>query len=58
MKTHFVAATALLLLCATASQAQAPTSAAERQLAQDHFTIIAPFPPGGPVDTQIGRAHV
>ena len=50
MKTHFAAATALLL-CASAAQAQAPTSAAERQLAQDRFTIVAPFPPGGPVDT-------
>ncbi|MDB5769905.1 MAG: LacI family transcriptional regulator [Burkholderia sp.] len=26
------------------------TAAVEKQLAQDRFTIVAPFPPGGPVD--------
>ena len=32
------------------SQAQ-PASGAEKVLAQDRFTVVAPFPPGGPVDT-------
>lgn len=27
------------------------TSPVDRQLAQERFTIVAPFPPGGPVDT-------
>jgi tripartite-type tricarboxylate transporter receptor subunit TctC len=31
-------------------QAQ-PASGVEKVLAQDRFTVVAPFPPGGPVDT-------
>src|SRR6185312_6994899 len=42
-------AIALLALAACAGvQAQ---TAAEKQLASDRFTIVSPFPPGGPVDT-------
>lgn len=34
---------------ASVAQADEPNAAA-RQLAQERFTIVAPFPPGGPVD--------
>ena len=40
---------ALLAVCLP-SQAQ-PVSAVEKSLAQERFTLVAPFPPGGPVDT-------
>lgn len=41
--------TALLAFAAiTSAQAQ---SDAQKQLAADRFTIVSPFPPGGPVDT-------
>ena len=51
-----VQAAAALALGASAVAAQAQTGAAstnptERALAQERFTIVAPFPPGGPVDT-------
>lgn len=42
-----IALTALLALGSTA-HAQ---SAAEKALAADKFTLVAPFPPGGPIDT-------
>ena len=38
-----------VLPCAHADSPQ-PASDAPRLLAQDRFTIVAPFPPGGPVD--------
>ncbi|MFN6993279.1 MAG: Bug family tripartite tricarboxylate transporter substrate binding protein [Aquincola tertiaricarbonis] len=38
----------LALALPLAAQAQSP---AEKQLAEGRFTIVAPFPPGGPVDT-------
>ncbi|SNS88752.1 Tripartite-type tricarboxylate transporter, receptor component TctC [Noviherbaspirillum humi] len=47
----------LALMAALASTAAVPAwaqtagaGAAERQLGQDRFTLVAPFPPGGPVD--------
>ncbi|WP_046111226.1 Bug family tripartite tricarboxylate transporter substrate binding protein [Aquincola tertiaricarbonis] len=41
-------AAGLALALPLAAQAQSP---AEKQLAEGRFTIVAPFPPGGPVDT-------
>jgi tripartite-type tricarboxylate transporter receptor subunit TctC len=41
---------ASLLLALALSPAQAQTEA-QKQLASERFTIISPFPPGGPVDT-------
>jgi tripartite-type tricarboxylate transporter receptor subunit TctC len=41
---------ATLMALATTVTAHAQT-AAEKQLASDRFTIVSPFPPGGPVDT-------
>lgn len=42
----------VLLACAGASWAQTPTSnSVDKMLTQDRFTVVAPFPPGGPVDT-------
>lgn len=39
-------------VCAAALAQQAPqASAVQKQLAQERFAIVAPFPPGGPVDT-------
>ncbi|MDM0023272.1 Bug family tripartite tricarboxylate transporter substrate binding protein [Variovorax saccharolyticus] len=43
-------AAAALLAFAALSTAQAQTDA-QKQLAGDRFTIVSPFPPGGPVDT-------
>jgi len=43
-----IAAAALLALASTPLLAQ---TAAEKQLASDKFTLVAPFPPGGPIDT-------
>ena len=41
-----------LMVLAMGGHAQAqPASAAEKLLAQERFTVVAPFPPGGPVDT-------
>lgn len=45
-----LAAFAALALAASVP-AHAQQSAAEKQLASDRFTIVSPFPPGGPVDT-------
>lgn len=45
-KTH--GASVLLALALSPAQAQ---TEAQKQLASDRFTIISPFPPGGPVDT-------
>lgn len=42
---------ALLAIGVVTTHAQTPTSAAKSQLAAQPFTIIAPFPPGGPVDS-------
>jgi tripartite-type tricarboxylate transporter receptor subunit TctC len=41
---------ATLMALATTVTAHAQT-AVEKQLASDRFTIVSPFPPGGPVDT-------
>ena len=41
---------AALAAFAVASPAQAQSDA-QRQLSSDRFTIVSPFPPGGPVDT-------
>ncbi len=46
----FSLAGAALMALATAVTAHAQT-AVEKQLASDRFTIVSPFPPGGPVDT-------
>lgn len=43
-----IAAAALLALASTPLLAQ---TVAEKQLASDKFTLVAPFPPGGPIDT-------
>jgi len=43
-------AAAVCALLALSVQAQEPTEA-QKQLAAGKFTIISPFPPGGPVDT-------
>ncbi|MEY2684374.1 MAG: hypothetical protein RJA09_1518, partial [Pseudomonadota bacterium] len=46
--------TCLALACATLAAWGLPAhaqSAAEKTLASDKFTLVAPFPPGGPVDT-------
>ncbi len=42
---------AALVLATAASGAIAQEAAAQQQLAAKPFTIVAPFPPGGPVDT-------
>ncbi len=42
-----LALTSLLALLGTTAHAQ---SAAEKQLASDKFTLVAPFPAGGPID--------
>ncbi|MBL0151731.1 MAG: tripartite tricarboxylate transporter substrate binding protein [Ideonella sp.] len=51
----FRALTTLALCCALIGGVQTSvaqsTSPVDRQLAQERFTIVAPFPPGGPVDT-------
>jgi tripartite-type tricarboxylate transporter receptor subunit TctC len=43
--------TALAALAATAHAQQQQPSEAQKQLSSDRFTIVSPFPPGGPVDT-------
>lgn len=48
--TLFSLAGAALVALATAVTAHAQT-AVEKQLSSDRFTIVSPFPPGGPVDT-------
>ena len=48
-RTFRLCAAVLAMLVATGVFAQ--TVDAEKQLAHERFTIIAPFPPGGPVDT-------
>lgn len=40
-----------LLTCGLGLNAWAQTVAPEKLLAQERFNIVAPFPPGGPVDT-------
>jgi tripartite-type tricarboxylate transporter receptor subunit TctC len=44
--------TAVLLLSQQMALAQPATefSTIEKQLGSDKFTVVAPFPPGGPVD--------
>ena len=43
---------ALAALATAGAQAQQPArSEAQKQLAAERFTIVSPFPPGGPVDT-------
>ena len=42
---------ALVLLSACLPSQAQPAFGAEEVLAQDRFTVVAPFPPGGPVDT-------
>ncbi|MEJ8849547.1 tripartite tricarboxylate transporter substrate binding protein [Variovorax rhizosphaerae] len=44
-------ATAALIAFAAVGTAHAQASDAQKQLASDRFTIVSPFPPGGPVDT-------
>ncbi|HZX86934.1 MAG TPA: tripartite tricarboxylate transporter substrate binding protein [Reyranella sp.] len=44
-------ATFAALALAANLPAHAQQNAAEKQLASDRFTIVSPFPPGGPVDT-------
>ncbi|HMS06361.1 MAG TPA: tripartite tricarboxylate transporter substrate binding protein [Burkholderiaceae bacterium] len=51
-RRQILSATALLV-SAPWLRAQTPTEA-ERALAQERFTLVAPFPPGGPVD-QLAR---
>jgi tripartite-type tricarboxylate transporter receptor subunit TctC len=43
--------TALAALAATAHAQPQQPSEAQKQLSSDRFTIVSPFPPGGPVDT-------
>jgi tripartite-type tricarboxylate transporter receptor subunit TctC len=50
-RRHALSAVALLALTGAAWAQPAGSSAAEKQLAQDRFSLVAPFPPGGPVDT-------
>jgi len=49
-RSSFFLFSAALMALATASPVHAQ-SPAEKQLATDRFTIVSPFPPGGPVDT-------
>jgi tripartite-type tricarboxylate transporter receptor subunit TctC len=50
-RTHlFQLAGAALMALAAAAPAHAQ-SAVEKQLSSERFTIVSPFPPGGPVDT-------
>jgi tripartite-type tricarboxylate transporter receptor subunit TctC len=48
LTTALCASATLLSLLANPAHAQ---SAAEKQLASDKFSLVAPFPPGGPIDT-------
>ncbi len=41
----------LLVGCAAATGTWGQASPLERRLAQERFNLVAPFPPGGPVDT-------
>lgn len=41
----------LVGLLGTAGAQTRPATAVEQQLAQERFTLVAPFPPGGPIDT-------
>ncbi len=47
-RRSLIALASLLALLGTSAHAQ---SAAEKQLASDKFTLVAPFPAGGPIDT-------
>lgn len=47
-RRRLLAALALSLVTSAAALAQSP---AEKALAADKFTLVAPFPPGGPIDT-------
>ena len=47
-RTFSIAGLTALMLLSAPAWAQ---SAAEKALAADRFTLVAPFPPGGPVDT-------
>jgi tripartite-type tricarboxylate transporter receptor subunit TctC len=49
-RSSFFLLGAALMALATIAPAHAQ-GAAEKQLATERFTIVAPFPPGGPVDT-------
>ena len=51
-RRHVMAgAFALAALTLGVSAHAQPASGAEKLLAQERFTVVAPFPPGGPVDT-------
>ena len=47
-RRSLIALASVLALLGTSAHAQ---SAAEKQLASDKFTLVAPFPAGGPIDT-------
>ena len=47
-RRSLIALASVLALVGTSAHAQ---SAAEKQLASDKFTLVAPFPAGGPIDT-------
>ena len=49
-RKHFIVSLLAALVCGGAS-AQAAAPDAQKQLAAERFTIVSPFPPGGPVDT-------
>ncbi|MDM0045794.1 tripartite tricarboxylate transporter substrate binding protein [Variovorax dokdonensis] len=48
---RLLAPAALLLSCALAPVHAQQATDAQKQLAAERFTIVSPFPPGGPVDT-------
>ena len=50
MKAPTLLGAAALLAAAACQSALAQDAAAQQQLAAKPFTIVAPFPPGGPVD--------
>ncbi|MEF7614877.1 tripartite tricarboxylate transporter substrate binding protein [Aquincola sp. MAHUQ-54] len=50
-RRHACAGVAAAVLAATLAPAAWAQSPAEQQLAAGRFTIVSPFPPGGPVDT-------
>ncbi|MBT2326354.1 tripartite tricarboxylate transporter substrate binding protein [Variovorax paradoxus] len=50
-RTHLISIAGAALVALAAVAPAHAQSAVEKQLASDRFTIVSPFPPGGPVDT-------
>ncbi|MBT2304161.1 tripartite tricarboxylate transporter substrate binding protein [Variovorax paradoxus] len=50
-RTHLISIAGAALMALAAVAPAHAQSAVEKQLASERFTIVSPFPPGGPVDT-------